>query len=471
LTLALAARFALAMERVIDDSQASLRPTWRESERFVPRAFVRPVLRFMELETASGLVMLVGAIVALVWANSPWHAAYEQIWNTPIGLQVGKLVDLSDMDLHGWVNDGAMALFFLLAGLEIKRQLLRGELRDRRAAALPALAALGGMIVPALIYVLVNHGHAGAKGWGIPVATDIAFAVGVVTLAGRRVPLGAKIFLLTLAVVDDVGGIVVIAIFYATDVKLAWLAVAAAAIVVTVLLRRNDVRSLVPYIVLGTLCWLSFHQAGVEAAIVGVIFGLLTPIVPFHDPATFGPTARTLVDRIDRSYADGELTDDERDDDEIAFEDLARYASETASPLERIEGRLALWVSLLIVPVFAFANAGVRIETDALDGRIALGVALGLVPGKTIGVFTFSFLAVKIGIGRLPNGTTWRHAFGLAVTAGIGFTVALFVATISFTDAARLSSAKIGVLGASVVAGVLGLLLLRSSPPAIDAEA
>ena len=219
------------------------------------------------------------------------------------------------------------------------------------------------------------------------------------------------------------------------------------------------------------MCWLSFHQAGVEAAIVGVIFGLLTPIVPFHDPATFGPTARTLVDRIDGSYADGELTDDERDDDEIAFEDLARYASETASPLERIEGRLALWVSLLIVPVFAFANAGVRIETDALDGRIALGVAIGLVLGKTIGVFTFSFLAVKIGIGRLPNGTTWRHAFGLAVTAGIGFTVALFVATISFTDAARLSSAKIGVLGASVVAGVLGLLLLRTTPPAASSEA
>ena len=431
----------------------------------MPRTFVRPVLRFMELEAASGIVMLVAAVAALAWANSPWHAAYEQVWSTPVALNVGKLVQLDELTLHSWVNDGAMALFFLLAGLEIKRQLLRGELRDRRAAALPALAALGGMIVPAIIYTLFNHGHVGSRGWGIPVATDIAFAVGVVTLAGKRVPVGAKIFLLTLAVVDDIGGIVVIAIFYATDVKLGWLALAAATIALTIVLRRNDVRSLVPYIVLGSLCWLSFHQAGIEAAIVGVIFGLLTPIVPFHDPATFVPTARALVDRVERAYDDGVLTDDERDDDELAFEDLARYAAETASPLERIEGRLALWVSLLIIPLFAFANAGVRIRTDALDARIALGVAVGLVAGKTIGVFSFSFLAVKVGVGRLPSGTTWRHAFGLAVTAGIGFTVALFVATISFADDAGFSSsAKVGVLGGSLVAGVLGFSLLRTSP-------
>ena len=214
---------------------------------------------------------------------------------------------------------------------------------------------------------------------------------------------------------------------------------------------------------------MSFHQAGIEAAIVGVIFGLLTPINPFHDPAGFAPTARALVERVERSYGHGTLTDDERDDDELAFEDLARLAAETASPLERIEGRLALWVSLLIVPAFAFANAGVRVETGSLDARVALGVGAGLVLGKTVGVFSFSFLAVRLGIGRLPSGTTWRHAFGLAVTAGIGFTVALFVATISFADAAGLqSSAKVGVLGASVVAGLLGFAVLRTSPePAV----
>lgn len=458
------------MARTLDDRPTDLRPTWRESDRFVPRAFVQPVLRFMQLEAASGLVMLAAAVAALVWANSPWHGAYEQMWETPMRFTLGSLVELQDMTVHHWVNDAAMALFFLLAGLEIKRQLLRGELRDRRAAALPALAALGGMIVPALIYFAVNAGHPGSGGWGIPVATDIAFAVGVVALAGTRVPLGAKIFLLTLAVVDDIGGIVVIAIFYAESVNLAWLGVAAGTVALTVLLRRNDVRSLVPYIALGSACWLAFHEAGIEAAIVGVIFGLLTPIVPFHDPAAFAPLARRYVDAVDATYADGRVTTDERDHNEVAFEDLARLAAETASPLERIEARLALWVSLLIVPVFAFANAGVRIETDALDGRVALGVALGLVLGKTMGVFSFSWLAVRLGLGRLPAGTSWRQAFGLAVTAGIGFTVALFVTTLSFDDPALTSSAKIGVLGGSIVAGALGFLLLRSSPGAAPAE-
>jgi Na+:H+ antiporter, NhaA family len=452
----------------LDEPSTPLRPTWRESDRFVPRTFVQPVLRFMLIEAAAGMVMLVAAIAALVWANSPWRAAYETFLSTPVTLSVGTLVQLDDLTLHGWINDAAMSLFFLLAGLEIKRQLLRGELRDRKAAALPALAALGGMIVPAIIFLAVNVGHPGVHGWGIPVATDIAFAVGVVSLAGKRVPLGAKIFLLTLAVVDDIGGIVVIAIFYAEGVSLGWLAFGAGTIAVTVVLRRNDVRSLVPYIALGSLCWLAFHEAGVEAAIVGVIFGLLTPIVPFHDPAEFVPLARRFVDDVDATFADGRVTDDERDHNEIAFEDMARLAAETASPLERIEARLALWVSLLIVPVFAFANAGVRIETDSLEGRIALGVGLGLVFGKTIGVFSFSWLAVRLGLGRLPAGTTWRHAFGLAVTAGIGFTVALFVATLSFDDEAFTSSAKIGVLGGSLVAGFFGFLLLRSSPASTE---
>jgi Na+:H+ antiporter, NhaA family len=243
----------------LDDSSTSLRPTWRESDRFVPRTFVQPVLRFMQVEAAAGVVMLAAAIAALVWANSPWHAAYETFLSTPVTLNIGKLVQLDDMTAHKWINDAAMSLFFLVAGLEIKRQLLRGELRDRKAAALPAMAALGGMIVPALIYLLVNAGHPGSGGWGIPVATDIAFAVGVVSLAGKRVPLGAKIFLLTLAVVDDIGGIVVIAIFYAEGVSFGWLAFGAATIAATVLLRRSDVRSLVPYIVLGSLCWLAFH--------------------------------------------------------------------------------------------------------------------------------------------------------------------------------------------------------------------
>jgi NhaA family Na+:H+ antiporter len=355
------------------------------------------------------------------------------------------------MDVHALINDGLMTLFFLLAGLEIKRQLVTGELRDRRAAALPAVAALGGMVVPALIYAAFNAGHAGAGGWGIPVATDIAFAVGVVTLAGPRVPLGARIFILTLAVVDDVGGIVVIAIFYAEDVRLAWLGLAALAVVATVGLRRAEVRSIVPYVVLGAVCWYGLRRCGVEAAIAGVVFGLLTPTRPFHDPSHFGDVTHELVDRIEHS-------------DEVAVEDLARYATETASPLERIEGRLNVWVAFGIVPLFALANAGVRLDTGALDGRVLAGVTLGLVVGKTVGVFGGAWLAVRLGVGRLPSSATWRHMLGLAVTAGIGFTVALFVTGLSFTDPALTSSAKIGILLASTVAGLVGFALLRTLP-------
>ena len=406
--------------------------------------------------------MLVAAVAALVWANSGWRHGYEQLWNTPLRLTFGSILDL-DLTLRGWVNDAAMALFFLLAGLEIKRQLLLGELRSPRAAALPALAALGGMVIPALVFTVVNHGGPGARGWGIPVATDIAFAVGVVTLAGRRLPLGARIFILTLAVVDDVGGIIVIAVFYAQSVKVGWLAVAGASVIATVVARRVEVRSLVPYIGLGVLCWLALHEAGVEAAIVGVLFGLLTPVNPFHDPATFGSTARDLVDRIEGTFADGVLTDDERESNEVAFEDLARFATESASPFERLENRLALWVSLAVVPIFAFANAGVFVDMSAVNASVFGGVVLGLVVGKPVGIFLFSLAAVKLGIGQLPQGVSWSHLAGLGVTAGIGFTVALYVTGLSFVDPVLTSSAKLGVLTASTIAGTLGFLALRAA--------
>ncbi|MFN0092088.1 MAG: Na+/H+ antiporter NhaA [Acidimicrobiales bacterium] len=416
----------------------------------MPRAFVRPALRFAEVEAAGGLVMLAAAVAALVWANSGWQDAYEALWTTTVLVRLGTLVSL-ELDLHGLVNEGLMTLFFLLAGLEIKRQVATGELRDPRAAALPALAALGGMVVPALIYAAINAGGPGAGGWGIPVATDIAFAVGVVTLVGRRIPLGGRIFILTLAVVDDVGGIVVIAVFYAEGVRWPWLALASGAAVGASVVQRLEVRSLTPYLVLGALCWYALHQAGVAPAIAGVVFGLLTPVAPFHDPARIGEVTSALTGRIERG-------------DEIAVEDLARYAKETASPLERVEGRLNLWVSFAVVPLFALANAGVPLRNASLDARVVLGVGAGLVLGKTLGVFGAAVLAVRLGVGRLPAGTTWRSLFGLAVTAGIGFTVALFVTSLSFENPRLQASAKLGVLGASLVAGLAGYLLLRRCP-------
>lgn len=432
-----------------------LKRPYSASDRRIPRAIIQPAQRFAAVETAGGLVMLAGAVIALVWANSPWDASYRDLFATAIEFRVGDHLDL-DLTLHEWINDGLMSLFFLVVGLEIKRQLVHGELRDRRAAALPALAALGGMLVPAVVYVLWNLGGA-TDGFGVPVATDIAFAVGVVTLAGSRVPLGVRIFILTLAVVDDIGGIVVIAIFYAEGVSATWLAVGVVAVVGAWVARRLEIRSLVPYVCLGALCWYALHQAGVEAAIAGVVFGLLTPAEPFHDPSRLGDRIDTFVEHFDRS-------------DHAVPAEIAAYVREVASPLDRIEHKLVPWVSFVIVPVFALANAGVSVSTSGLDTNVFMGVLTGLVVGKLLGVVAFTWLAVRLGVGRLPDRTTWSHVVGIGATAGIGFTVALFVAGLSFDDAELLRSAKLGVLAASVAAGILGFVLLRRASSVDDVQ-
>ena len=424
----------------------TLKRPYSASDRRIPRGIIQPAQRFAALETAGGIVMLVGAVIALVWANSPWSESYQELFETTIQLRIGDLVDL-DLTLHEWINDGLMTLFFLVVGLEIKRQLVHGELRDRRAAALPALAALGGMLVPALIYILINLGGA-VEGFGIPVATDIAFAVGVVTLAGNRVPLGVRIFILTLAVVDDIGGIVVIAVFYAEGVSPIWLGVAAFCVAGALWARSMEIRSLIPYIALGVICWYSMHEAGVEAAIVGVVFGLLTPAVPFHDPSRFGESMEGFIERFDVG-------------EHPVPTEMTTYVREVASPLDRIEHGLSPWVAFGIVPLFAIANAGVSVSTDGLDQNVFLGVLLGLVVGKVVGVVAFTWLAVRLGLGRLPQRTGWSHIVAVGATAGIGFTVALFVAGLSFDDPDLLRSAKLGILAASMIAGVLGYLLLR----------
>jgi NhaA family Na+:H+ antiporter len=410
----------------------------------------------MAVETAGSDVMLVAATNALVWANSPWSASYRELFETVIEFSVGDLVTL-DLSLHEWINSGLMSLFFLVVGLEIKRQLVHGELRDRRAAALPALAALGGMLVPALIYIAINLGGA-VDGFGVPVATDIAFAVAVVTLVGSRIPLGVRIFILTLAVVDDIGGIVVIAVFYADSVSIGWLGVALGSVGGVLIARRLEIRSFVPYTLLGVVCWFALFEAGVEAAIVGVLFGLLTPAEPFHDPSHLGESIEELIEHF------------EGDEHPVPTR-ITTYVREVASPLDRIEYHLSEWVAFVIVPIFALANSGVSLSVDGLDVNVFAGVFFGLVVGKFVGVVTFTWLAVRFGVGRLPERTTWAHVVGIGAAAGIGFTVALFVAGLSFDDPDLLRSAKIGILSASIVAGVLGFTLLRraaSHQPTVD---
>lgn len=419
----------------------------------------------MAIEAAGGAVMLMAAVLALVWANSPWSAGYEALWDTELEVALGEVAHVR-LSLRGWVNDALMAVFFFVVALEIKRELVVGELRDPRAAALPVIAAVGGMVVPALIYSALNAGGAGAKGWGIPMATDIAFAVGVVALLGSRVPSGAKLFLLTLAIVDDLGAIVVIALFYTSSLSFAWLAIAVAVVGAAAYLTRIHVRSAVPYVALGVICWYALHESGVHATIAGVAFGLVCPVWSFYDPRRFAGRARSLVVAVEDAYADPRQSAAQHEEVKSALQELDRLVTETVSPLDRNEHRLAPWVGFFVVPVFALANAGVDLR-GATVGRIAVGVALGLVVGKTVGVFTSTWIAVRLGVGRLPPSTNWNHLFGVAMCAGIGFTVALFVAGLSFDAPALNDEAKIGILAGSAVAGLAGYVWLRSTSPKI----
>ena len=389
---------------------------------------------------------MVAALVALVWANSPWHESYEDLWHSAVTLKVGA-VGVED-DLRHLVNDGLMALFFLVVGLEIKRELVAGDLRDPRAAALPALGAAGGMVVPAALYLALNVGQDGVAGWGIPMATDIAFAVGVLALLGPRVPTGLKLFLLTLAIVDDIGAIVVIAVFYTDAVDPVALAVAAATVVAALACLRARIWTPIVFVPLGIVCWLATYESGVHATLAGVIFGLLAPARPL----TPGEVAREWAE---------DLSDEPTADE---MRSLTTVASETVSVAERVQHDLHPLTSFVVVPIFALANAGVRITGDALSspsaGRVAAGVALGLVAGKTLGVTAASALAVRLRLSRLPDDVSWPQIVGVAAVAGVGFTVSLFVSGLAFDEPELGEAAKLAVLVASVIASLLGAAVL-----------
>ncbi len=440
--------------------------SWRESDLFVPRRMVRPLQNLMAIEASSALAVLSATVLALVVANSGLAHLYHEVWETAFRLQLGDRV-LLDLSLHGVVNDAFMAIFFLVVSMEIKREMVFGELRDPRAAMLPIVAAVGGMVVPAGIYVLFNAGTPFAHGWGIPMATDIAFAVALVSSLGKRVPAGARLFLLTLAIVDDLGAILVIAIFYAQGLSFGWLAVAAAAVAVTVLARVRRVRAMSWYILLGVICWFALFQSGVHATIAGVLFGLLTPAYAWLPPGRFPAMARRLVDDLDQRLTDG-VTVDEQESNDHTLRELRRLSLETQSPLHRVEARLSALVAFFIVPIFAFANAGIAIPTTAfakiIMEPVVLGIAIGLVVGKTVGVYGSAWLLIRLGWARMPERTTQRHLFGVALCAGIGFTVAIFVATLAFTDPAVVETAKLGVMLGSFIAAVAGYVWLRAAP-------
>ena len=436
--------------------------TWATSERFVPKRFVRPLVRFTRIEASSGIVLLAAAIGAIVWANSAFSDTYFNILDTHLTIEAFGIH--LDETVHEIINDGLMAIFFFVVGLEIKRELVVGELRDPKAAALPVMAALGGMVIPAAIYVLFTSGLGGEalRGWGIPMATDIAFAVGIVALLGSRVPSGAKLFLLALAIADDIGAIAVIAGFYTDDLNTGFLLLALGGLVAVWFASRVGIRSLTFYIPAALAIWYFTLESGVHATLAGVALGFLTPARPHYKPTEFEERARTILDQYPVK-AESARAQEHADHEALL---LSGITVESVSPLNRMEFRLVGWSSFVIVPLFALANAGIDFRvtsiSDALSSPVALGVGFGLVLGKILGISLFTIAAVRLGMGRLPTGTTWRHIFGLSAIAGVGFTVSLFIASLAFTDPGLTDLAKVGIFAGSLVAGVLGVAILLS---------
>lgn len=418
-----------------------------------------PLRRFLATETGGAALLLAATVVALVWANSPLGGAYEDLWNTPLVLELGGM--RVEEDLQHWVNNGLMVLFFYVVGLEIRRELALGELRDRRAAAIPAIGALAGMVVPAAIYLAINAGGPGANGWGVVMATDIAFVLGVLAAIGRRLPSGVRVFLLTLAIVDDIGAIVVIAVFYSSDISLPALAVAAAIVLAILGLRRLWTWRGPAYAVAGLALWAALFASGVHPTIAGVLLGLVTAV---H------PSRRTDIDRaanLTRAFR--------RQPSPQRARAATLEVSASVSANERLTGSLHPLTSYVVVPVFALANAGVVLSGEALrdaaSSRVTLGVIAGLVVGKALGISAITLAAVRMGVGRLPGGISRSPVLGAAALAGIGFTVSLFVVDLAFEDPQIAAEARIGVLIASVIAALLGWLLFAVAAKRIGAEA
>ncbi len=440
---------------------ARIHQTWINSDRRVPTRFVRPFVRFTEISASSGIVLLAAAVVALFWANGPFGETYQTFWDTHVELSIGAFH--FNESLKHVVNDGLMAIFFFVVGLEIKRELVVGDLKDRNQAALPAIAALGGMVVPALIFISFVAGTGGeaTRGWGIPMATDIAFSIGVISLLGARVSTGAKLFLLALAIADDIGAIAVIAIFYTDDLSIGFLAAAIGALWLVYIAQRVGIRATGFYWVIGIVVWFLVFESGVHATLAGVALGFLTPVNAWYSDDEYFQRARWILDRYDMESA----TPQQRERVDSSALTLASVARESVAPLDRLETALHPWSAFVVIPIFALANAGVRVvDMDflaAATSPVALGVGLGLLVGKIAGITLATWIAVVTGVGKLPKRTTWRDMFGLAALAGIGFTVSLFITELAFSTETLIDEAKIGIFIGSGLAGIVGYTFLR----------
>jgi NhaA family Na+:H+ antiporter len=412
---------------------------------------------FTRLAASGGIVLLLATIVAMLWANSPWAGSYLGLWDTELGFDLGGL-HFSE-HLLGWVNDGLMAIFFFVVGLEIKREIQTGELASLRRAALPIMGALGGMLVPALFYILANLGNPpGLRGWGIPMATDIAFTLGILTMLGSRAPLSLKVFFTALAIADDIGGILVIGLFYSEGIS--WLALGAAALFLVALGGLNWARvySPLPYAILGIGLWLAFFQSGVHPTIAGVLLAITIPAR--HPPNTRPLLAqvKTVIEQFDTSEAEETIREP------ALVQTMETILERMQSPAQRLERTLTPWTTYLILPIFALANAGVQLSVGAsreLLSPVSLGVILGLVIGKPLGISLFSWIALRTGLAEMSVDLHFKQLVGASFLAGIGFTLSLFIANAAFADSDLLASVKLSILVASILAGVIGILAFR----------
>lgn len=448
-----------------DTSADDLPPAGRSLVMPIDRVLA-PMRMFAAHKLAGAGLLLLATVIAIAWANSPWAEAYEHLLHMPTSITFGELT--LEKSLHHVINDGLMGIFFFLVGLEIKREVLVGELSTPGQAALPAVAALGGMLVPAALYVAINPEPPLRDGWGIPMATDIAFALGVLAIVGSRVPSGLKVLLTALAIVDDIGAVLVIAIFYTEQIATNLLLLGLLGFAVSIAMSLLGVRSWLAYLTVGMLVWLAFLQSGVHATIAALLMA-------FTIPARTRIDGELLMARIERAIArlrrvgpptsSGLNTPAQED----ALHDLAVIHDRATAPLQRLEHAIVGLVTFVILPIFALANAGVSfsgVGLSALGQGIALGVAVGLVVGKPLGIVAFSWLAVRLGLCRLPQGVVWSHVAGIGLLGGIGFTMALFIGGLAFASPADLAAAKLGILTASVIAAVAGLWVLRRSPAA-----
>ena len=420
---------------------------------------------FLHWQAAGGAVLLAATIVALAWANSPWAESFHALEKTPIGVRWGE--HAFSMSLGHWVADGLMAIFFFVVGLEIKRELVVGHLSSFRRAILPVCAALGGMIVPAVLYAIINWNGPGLHGWGIPMATDIAFALGIMALAGKRAPVELKVFLTALAIADDLGAVVVIALFYSKQILIVPLLLAAIGLLLIRVADKLHIRHLWVYQILIVAVWGCVYASGIHATIAGVFLAMMVPVKPRLAPKQFFEIAAEKLKALEQA----ELTEDSvfhKSEQRDALGQLALAAERMQPPGLQLEHDLHTVQSFLILPLFALFSAGITIDASILDdfpSRITWGIVAGLVVGKPLGIFLASWLAVRLGWCELPAGLHWRHIVAAGMLGGVGFTMSIFVSNLAFSNATFVAEAKLSVLLASLVAGVAGFVFLRTSPP------